>query len=261
MYIDKEEYTNHIKDNDKKIEVRKILDKIEIVSNKHITQTTDFLDPYEVTLAESVLNRFDNIAYSIDGGYQEAERKIITIYPFYIFKEDIEVPISSLKIIGDLSSVEHKDYLGSILSLGLNRNKIGDILVYDDEAIVIVKAEIADFILYNLDKVKNKNIEIFIHNQNNIQPPKEEYQELNKFLISFRIDTIISSTFNLSRKESMNIINSGKVKLNFEVIDRPSKEVEEGDMISVKGFGRFKLHKVKGRSKSDRFICVLRIIL
>ena len=261
MYIDKEEYTNHIKDNDKKIEIRKILDKIEIVLNKHISQTTDFLNPYEFTLALSVLNRFNDISYSIDGGYEGAERKIITIYPPYIFREDIEVPISSLKIIGDLKLVEHKDYLGSILSLGINRNKIGDILVYDDEAIIIVKEEINSFILYNLEKIKNKNIEVSLHNQSNIQTPKVEYKELNEFLVSLRIDTIISSTLNLSRKESMNIINSGKVKLNFEFIDKPSKEVEEGDMISVKGYGRFILHQIKGRSKKDRFICIIRIIL
>lgn len=261
MYIDKEEYTKHIRDDQKRIEIRKIIDKIEIVLNKHITQTTNFLDPFEVSLACSVLKRFEKIEYSIEGGYDNAERKIIIIYPFYTFKEDVEVPLSALKIIGDLESVEHKDYLGSILSLGLNRNKIGDILVYQDHGVVIVKEEISDFILYNLEKIKNKNIEIFLHNQTHIIEPEEEYQELKKFLVSLRIDSIISAAFNLSRKESMNIINSESVKLNFEIIDKSYKEVEEGDMISVKGFGRFILHQLKGRSKSGRFICIIRIIL
>lgn len=261
MYNNKEEYTKHIKDDEKRIEIRKIIDKIQIVSNKHITQTSDFLDPFEVELAKSVLNRFEDIGYYIEGGYEEAERKIIMIYPSYFFKEDIEVPLSSLKIAGDLASVEHKDYLGSILSLGINRNKIGDILVYDQEGVVIVKEEISSFILYNLEKIKNKNIEVFIDSLKDIKPPEIEYQELNKFLVSLRIDSVISSTFNLSRKESMNIISSGKVKLNFETIDKPSKEVEEGDMISVKGFGRFILHEVKGKSKSGRFICIIKIML
>nr|WP_300005761.1 YlmH/Sll1252 family protein [Tissierella sp.] len=261
MNINKEEYTKHIKDNEKKIEIRKIIDKIEIVLNKHIIQTTDFLDPFEVELAVSVLNRFEEIEYSLEGGYQDAERKIIIIYPFYIFKEDIEIPVSSLKITGDLKEIEHKDYLGSILSLGLKRSKIGDILVYEDEGVLIVKQEISDFVLYNLEKIRNKNIEIFIHNQAEIEPPLEEYKEINKFLVSLRIDSIISAAYNLSRKESILIIDSGKVKINFETIDRASKEVKEGDLISVKGFGRFILHKIKGTSKSGRFICVIRIIL
>lgn len=261
MYIDREKYTDHISDNEKKIEIRKILDKIEIVLNKHIIQTTDFLDPYEIHLAKSVLNRFTDIKYHIEGGYDESERKIIIIYPEYVFKEDIEIPLSSLKLTGDLMKIEHKDYLGSILNLGLNRNKIGDILVCEDFGIIIVKDEIKDFILYNLEKVKNINIEIDIYLLNEIIPPKARYKTSTQFLVSLRLDSIISSTFNLSRKDSLNVINSGDVKINFELINKPSKEIEEGDMISVKRYGRFILYNIKGRSKSDRFICEVRIIL
>lgn len=261
MYIDKEEYTNHIKDNEKKIKIRKILDQIQIVLNKHMIKTTDFLDPYEIYLAKSVLNRFVDLEYLVDGGYEHSERKIIVIYPNYISKEDIKIPLSSLEITGNLRDIDHKDYLGSILNLGLKREKIGDILVYDNSSIVIVKTEISDFLIYNLEKVKNRNVEISIHNLKNIKDPKVSYKELVKFITSLRLDSVISSTFNLSRKESMNIINSGSIKVNFEVIEKSSKEIEEGDMISVKGFGRFILHEVRGRSKSDRFICIIRIIL
>ena len=70
-----------------------------------------------------------------------------------------------------------------------------------------------------------------------------------------------ASAFNLSRKKSMDIIKSENVKVNFEIIEKPSKEIEEGDMISVRGLGRFILYEIKGRSKSNRFICVIRIIL
>ena len=105
MYIDRNEYTKHIKDNEKKIEVRKVLDKIEIVLNKHLVQSTDFLDPHEIYLAKSVLNKFDDLKYIIDGGYEGSERNIIIIYPYYILKEDIEIPISSFKIRDDLKEI------------------------------------------------------------------------------------------------------------------------------------------------------------
>ncbi len=261
MYIDRKKYTKHIKDNEKKIEIRKVLDKIEIVLNKHIVQSTDFLDPYEIYLAKSVLNKFDDLKYMIDGGYEDSERNIIIIYPYYILKEDIEIPISSFKITGDLKNIKHKDYLGSILSLGLNRNKLGDVLVYENSGIVLVKTEIRDFVIYNLEKVKNKNIEIHTHNLYEIKAPKLEYKELNKFLVSLRLDSVISSAFNLSRKKSMDIIKSENVKVNFDVIEKSSKEIKEGDMISVRGLGRFILYDIKGRSKNNRFICTIRIII
>lgn len=261
MYIDREKYTSHIKDNEKKIEIRKILDRIEIVLNKHIIQSTDFLDPYEIHLAKSVLNKFVDLKYLIEGGYKDSERKMIIIYPNYISREDIDIPITSLEMTGDLVDTDHKDYLGSILSLGLKRSKIGDILVHDDSGIAIVKTEISDFLIYNLEKIKNKKVQISLHNTDNIKTPQLQYKELIKFVASLRLDSIISSAFNLSRKESMNIINSGSIKVNFEVIEKSSKVIEEGDMISVKGFGRFILHEIRGRSKSDRFICIIRIIL
>lgn len=261
MYIDKNEYTEHIKDYEKKIEIRKILDKIEIVLNKHIVQSTDFLDPYEIYLAKSILNKFEDLDYIVDGGYEDSERNIIIIYPYYLLKEDIGVPISSFKISGDLKDVEHKDYLGSILNLGLKRKKVGDILVYESSGTILVKTEIRDFVVYNLKKVKNKNIEIHNHELDEIKAPKLDYKELNKFLVSLRLDSVISASFNLSRKKSMDIIKSENVKVNFEIIEKPSKEIEEGDMVSVRGFGRFILYEIKGRSKSNRFICIIKIIL
>lgn len=261
MYIDKDKHTNHIVDKEKKIEIRKVLDKAEIVLNNHITQTTDFLDPYETYLAKSVLNSFTDIKYLVKGGYDESERKIIIIYPEYIFKEDIEVSITSLNITGDLKGIEHKDYLGSILSLGINRNKLGDILVYEDHGLVIAKKEITDFILYNLEKIKNKNVKSSIFSTEDIIPPELNYKIRKEFLSSLRLDTIISSVFNLSRKDSLSLINSGDVKVNFEEIDKPSREIEQGDMISVKKLGRFILYKTFGKSKSGRIICEIRIIL
>lgn len=261
MYIDREKYTSHINDPIKKTEIRKILDKVEIVLNKHLIEFTDFLDPYEVYLAKSVLNSFADINYSVEGGFEGSERKIIIIYPEYIFKEDIDIPISSLKIKGSLDDISHKDYLGSILSLGLKRNKIGDILVYEDSALILVKKEIQDYILYNLEKVKRNNIKVSEYRLENIKPPKDKYRELNRFVSSLRLDLIISSTFNISRKESIELIKAGNAKVNWENIEKPSKEIQEEDLISVKGFGRCILHRIKGRSKSNRFICIIRIIL
>ena len=84
MWIDKEVYTSHIKDGEKIIKMRRILDKIDIVINRHLTQTTDFLDPYEVRLGESILNRFADINYIQYGGYSNSERKIIIIFPNYL---------------------------------------------------------------------------------------------------------------------------------------------------------------------------------
>jgi RNA-binding protein YlmH len=260
MNIDKEKYTAHIIDNEKKIQMKQILDKVESVLNYHTIQHTDFLDPYEIYLAESILNRF-HIGYSAFGGVEGAERKVIQLYPDYSDESLLELPLTHLMLIGDVSKLSHKDFLGGLLNLGIKRSKVGDILVYEDHSILIVKEEIRDFVLLNLEKVGNKNFQIEEIRTNNLIAPHVKYKELAVFLSSTRLDLVISSACNISRTESQNIIKSSKVKVNWENINRVSKELEEKDMISVRGYGRIILYSIEGLSKKGKLKAIIRILI
>lgn len=259
MFIDKEYYTSHILDHEKKIEMRKLLDKIEIVLNNHTIEATDFLDPYERYLAKSILNRFD-IKYLEFGGLEECERKVIQIFPEYYDESTLVSPVNYLKI-QDILDLSHKDYLGALLNLGIKRSKVGDILVHEDCGYIILKNEISDFVLLNLEKIGNRNIQIVEVNLCDITLPELKYKEVNGFLSSLRLDVVISSAYNLSRQESMNIIKSGNVKVNWEKIDKGSKEVEEGDVISIRGYGRSILYSIGGVSKKGRLKSTIRILI
>ncbi len=261
MIIDKEFYTSHIYNEEKLIKMRRILDKIEIVLNRHIVETTDFLDPYEVYLAQSILNRFTDLNYKIAGGYENAERRIIIIYPDYYDSHQLPAGIGALKISNSNEDLSHKDYLGSILSLGIIRDKIGDIIVHKDYAFIIVKEEIEDFIFYNLEKVANKNISLEPLDLASIVEGKSDYKEVTVFLKSLRLDSAISAVYNLSRKDSMKIIKGNNVKLNWEPIDKGSCEIKEKDVISVRRYGRAILHDISGYSKSGRIRCTFRILV
>lgn len=261
MWIDKEYYTSHIKDGEKLIKMRRILDKIEIVLNNHIVQSTDFLDPYELYLAKSILNRFEEVNYIEYGGYNNSERKIILIVPSYLELDNLEKYLSCIKIEGDLSDLSHKDYLGALLNLGIKREKVGDILVDNNHGCIIVKEEIGDFILYNLEKIASKNVNTTCLSFKEIEVPPVEYREIKRFLTSLRIDLVISSTYNISRKDSMNIIKRGFAKINWEPIEKPAREVNTGDVISVRGYGRFMLYSIEGLSKKGRFMSYIRILI
>ncbi|NLY47165.1 MAG: RNA-binding protein [Tissierella sp.] len=261
MIIDKDYYTSHIKDGEKLIKMRRILDKIEIVLNKHIVQSTDFLDPYEVYLAKSILNRFDEINYIDYGGYNNSERKMILISPSYMFLDHIEDSLSCIKVEGDLVTLSHKDYLGALLNLGIKREKVGDILVHKDYGYIIVKDEIGNYVLYNLEKIGNKNVSTTNTTFTDLEIPSVEYKEIKRFLTSLRIDLVISEAFNLSRKDSMDIIKRGFVKINWEPIDKPAKEVSEGDVVSVRGYGRFILYSIEGLSRKGRVMGNIRILI
>lgn len=261
MWIDKDYYTSHIKDGEKLIKMRRILDKIEIVRNNHILQSTDFLDPYEVYLGKSILNRFEEINYVEDGGYDHSERKILLIFPSYLELSDPREYLSCIKVAGDFSTLSHKDYLGALLNLGIKREKVGDILVHNNHGYIIVKEEIGDFILYNLEKIGNRNVASSLISFTDIEIPSMEYRELKRFLTSLRIDLVISSTYNISRKDSMDMIKKGLVKINWEPMDKPAREVNEGDVVSVRGYGRFILYSIDGLSRKGRFMSNIRILI
>lgn len=260
LRLDRDSLLNHIRDEEQILSMRKLLDKLEIVLNKHIVESTDFFDPYQRRLAKSILNRFVQISYRELGGIDEAERKVIQIYPEYLQEDTIELPINSLEIKGSISTLSHRDFLGGILNLGINREKVGDILIHEDSAQVVVKKEVFGYILTNLTKIGRQKVNVREIAMDKLKLGLLEYEDISTTVSSLRLDALISSTWNLSRKASQGLIESKRVKVNWEPIMRVSKEIAEGDIVSVKGYGRFILNSVKGISRRGRIKIGLRLL-
>lgn len=250
--LNREKYIANIHDKEQINNIRRLLDKIEIVLNKHIVQYTDFLDPYERRVSLTILNQIDNIAYSEFGGLKNSERKIIAIYPHYYILSPEDIDLNFLMIYDYVSNFTHRDFLGSILGLGINREKIGDILIHGSYAQIIVKKEISDFILISLKKVGRENVKIKEISADTLIPVEVKYKEIITTVSSLRLDGIISSVLNISRNESQKLIEQGFVKVNWEKITKTHKEIEEGDMVSARGYGRFVLYLILGKTKKDR---------
>lgn len=262
MFLDKNKYIEHINDSDQILTMRKILDKVERTLKNHAAQHTDFLDPYQRRLSYSFLNRIQDINFDEEGGYKEAERKTIDIYPSYKSKHDIDSAISAVRVDGSFkfSDLNHRDYLGAILSLGIKREKIGDILIHDDYGQIVLHKEIIDYIIYNFKNIGKEPIklkEISIHE---VSKGIEKYREIAATISSLRLDAVLSSACNVPRAKSSSLIRSLHVKVNWQPINQPSYEVYEGDVISAKGFGRIILHKVMGISKKGRIKIIIRIL-
>ncbi|SHH11741.1 YlmH family RNA-binding protein [Tepidibacter thalassicus] len=261
--VDKERITNHIKDLELKNTLYKVIDKAIGVLKNHDYRCTDFLNPYEIKNAISILNAVDDIKYSIYGGYEKSERKVIYIYPYYIFEQDLDIPIKVLEITGNFKfkEISHRDYLGAILGLGIKREKIGDIIIHKDFCQVIVKKDICDFLLLNLNKVGNNSVKIKEIDISDIKYSEPEYKEVSFTVSSQRLDCIISGIYNLSRQESSKIVLSQKVYIDFELVNTTSKAVKEGSLISVKGRGRAIISEIGNYTKKGRVKVKAKIIL
>lgn len=240
--------------------MRRIIDKIEIVLDSHKIESTDFYNPYERKLARSILNRFLEIDYWEVGGLKDAERKAFLIYPDYYQLVESDVPIRGLMVYDYTGKYSHRDFLGSVLGLGINREKVGDILIHENYAQIVVKDEIADFILISLDKIGKEKVKVKEVSLKDITRGNVEYRDIHVTVPSLRLDAIISSSWNLSRQDSQKLIESDKVKVNWEPIGKVSKEVAKGDLVSTRGYGRFILYSIEGINRKGRIKIKIRLL-
>lgn len=253
MRIDKDQYLHHINGLEEKQAMRRVLDLIEISLNRHIITYTDFLDPNSVRLSESILNRFDDIKYDIDGGFINSERKIISIYSWYYFYEkNQDSPLRAAEVVCNTDVINHRDVLGSLLGLGIVRDKVGDIAIYDGYIHVVLHKDIFDFVLLNLTKIKHENIEIKEIPLNKLGEIIEKGIHKDIISSSKRLDNIISEVYNISRNEASRLIEGNQVKLNYKAELTSHSSVEEGDLVSVRRKGRFRVKAYNGKTKKDR---------
>ncbi|MDY0234406.1 MAG: YlmH/Sll1252 family protein [Gudongella sp.] len=248
---------DYIEDVKTKLKMKQIIDKIRIVLKSHTVESTDFLDPYEIRLGRSILNQISEISYTEYGGLEKAERKILYIFPEYMNYTDIESKIGYLNS-DRFESLTHRDYLGSILSLGVIREKIGDILLYKDKTVFIVKKEIINYIIINLTQIGNHSTNIKELEGQVIDSPVEDYEEFKIFTSSLRLDSFLSSIYKISRSESLKKIKSNDVKINWEHITKATKILNVGDIISLRGFGRSKIFSYEGQSRKGKNISTIR---
>ena len=251
-----EKYYDFIRDEETRNIVKKIADKAAYVSKNYIPATTEFINPYVAELCLPIINNLD-IKFEIFPSYQHCEsceRKVLVLLPEFFGSVKCDEFIVGLRIKNKskFKILSHKDYLGRVMSLGIDRNKTGDIYVYDDYADIIVHSDISDYIIYNLEMIGRNKIEIDKINIEDVHFKEQEHILLNINSSSMRLDNVVKHLINKSREAASDIIKSESVKINWQVIDKVSHLVEEGDMISISKYGRFKVSKWMGVTKSGK---------
>ena len=240
---------DHIIDKAKKTNIRKAISVLEKAFYKHIEVKSFFLDPYEQKIIKDIAKK-NSIDLCFLGGNIDAERKIFVANYYY---EPLYEPnyISVLEF--DSEEVSHPDVLGALLSLGVNRNDIGDISVIDNKVEFALSIEQANFVEFNLTKIKNENIKLKVKEDGKLDLIKLEYEEKAGFVSSLRLDNLLSMFLSISRTKAKELVNSRLVKVDFQVVDEPSYQVFEGSLISVRKFGRFIFDEIDGVSKKENY--------
>lgn len=183
------------------------------------------------------------------GAFEECDRKILSFNNIY----DIPYPYRILKITNKskFNKLSHKDYLGALMALGLEREKLGDLRVIDDFAIVPIYDEVVDYILSSLNSVGKAPVSIEEIFEDNL--PKINFEEEIIIVPSLRLDNIVSKLSKVSRGKAIEVIDSGRVLIDYSKSIEKSKEIKEGQRITILGVGKFIIGEIVGNTKSGRY--------
>jgi len=190
-----------------------------------------------------------------NGFFEDAERRMISFNNVY----ENPFPMKLIKIqnTSKFSNLTHRDFLGGILSIGIERNKIGDLLVDKNICYVPVYDEIENFVVYNIDKISKVVCSAEVIEDFELLP-KVNFKEEIILVSSLRIDGIISRIINISRSSAVTMIEQGQVLINYVKIKDKSYELKGEERITIRGFGKFILGNCIGNSKSGRIKIVIK---
>ena len=191
------------------------------------------------------------------GGYEGAERRMLVCVPADIPMTDEEAYEGLLEVLrvkkpAISRELTHRDYLGSMLGLGIDRSVTGDILVRDDGADIIIVPEIADFLLEEYVQVGRTHVSREVHPLSELILPEVRTQIIKDTVPSARLDSVIASAFKLSRSKAAEAIRGGIVSVDHIECLKPDARVEEGSILVLRGKGKALLKEVGGESKKGR---------
>ena len=207
------------------------------------------------------------------GGYPDAERACLFLLPDYyaamlgappcecapetllpILEDNICESVQAIRITGSGYRVlTHRDYLGSILGLGLERDALGDIAVQNDrEAVVFCPRAIKEFLLENLTKVASDTVKCKAYEVDEDFTDGKKYRPISDTVASPRIDCVVAALTNLSREAAQNAIRTGLVEVDFEIEERTDATLIPPVTLSIRGYGRFILRSFDGETRKGR---------
>ena len=263
--MNKTDLLNTYKRQEDKVIIAQVLDKISLMEKGQKIESTDFLDMYQISLVETFLKKISFENYILYGGFEEAERRVLIVYPEKYTKEMLEKNYSKILSIVKIELPEenhgkyaHRNYLGGIVKLGLKREKVGDILVFDDGADIVAVHDFTQILcteLGSLTRFQNSKIEVL--DIKNIRTREIKLEEVKIIVPSLRLDNFVSDLARTSRSKAVDIIDQERVFVNGKNETKSSKQIKKDDVITIRGKGRFVIKDFVGNTRSGRTVVLV----
>lgn len=223
---------------------------------RDIVTFSDFLNLNELNILHTTPKEMFPVRYETYGGYESSERQMVSFLPDALYYEYtypiqvVEITTSNPKFAENLT---HRDYLGSLMNLGIERCKMGDILLQSNKAILFAREEIGAYIAENLTRIRHTTITTKILDTTEISY-EPRFQEIKGNVASIRLDSVLSVAFPMSRSKMCAFIENGKVYVNGKLITSNGYHLKENDIISIRGLGRIKFIEILSETRKGRYM-------
>ncbi len=245
-------------DGERRLLLARALDKLETARRRNIPAHTPFLSPAERAAVEALLNAAGHPRHLFTGGYGQAERTICVFLPDWLEQEDWPAgdhPLAALRLTAPAGArLSHRDWLGSILGLGLTREKLGDLLAEENRCQAVVLSETAGILRTQLERVGRYPVQAAPMALEELTAPERAVKYIQDTFATLRLDAVTASAFSLPRSKAAALIGAGRVLLNGEVCVKPDRLVAEGDAIACRGSGKCVVKQIAGQSRKGRTI-------
>lgn len=241
---------------DNELLISKISDAIFLSETRKKNCYVGFLNDAEIFCAENYLKHLDN-DYMFWGGYESAQRKFFCSL-YNEFKKS-DVPLSALDFsYRKADKLSYSDFLGTLMSLGIERDTIGDILIENGKTVVFVKSDIKDYICSQITKVGGVGVNIRDADLNCL-PDKNDLIDKSVIVPSMRLDAVVSALTGLSREKSQKLISQGNVFINYTALLNSSAKIKENNVLTIRKSGKYIIKNIVGETKKGRLKLLIQI--
>lgn len=240
----------------------RVWDKYDQCRLKSLPTATAFLSPQEQSAARRLLAAIGvEDGFCFFGGYEGAERCQLHFLPEWAWEAEADAVRAIRCTWFQGGSLTHRDFLGSLMGLGLTRESIGDILVSEQSADVLVSGSVADFLLASWDSAGRVRLRTAAVELSCLHIPVAKSKLIRDTVSSLRLDSVVSSGFSISRAKAAEAIEGGRVQLNWAVCQKSDRAVAQGDTISLRGLGKCTVEEVGNQTKKGRiFVSIKRFL-
>lgn len=237
----------------------KLLDLAEAALRNRKYKTTEFLDPYGYSIAETISAHYDRLKLLSYGGYDGAER-VKAAFVNEEFRGTPEFMLEAFSATWDerYYQITHRDVLGALMALGIKREIIGDIIMRGHGCQIIIESSFMAFVIQNFNKIGAAPISISQLNVFDIVPREEKVKEIKTTVASLRLDVIAAAGFGTSRSRMADEIVAGKLKVNWQEAKNSAQSIKANDILSMRGKGRVEVCEVLGQTKKGRISIALK---